>query len=494
VTQTSSGFYSQNGFDSYFGRLNYSFKDKYLLGVSARNDGTSDLAESNRRGTFLGFSAGYRISEEEFYQSSGLSNIINSLKIRGSYAEVGNVDIPEFGYAGLYGAARYASQNGIAFSQASNPNLQWETSKKLNVGVDLSLFNNKYSLTVDYFQNDVDNIILFAPTAYSTGIPFNFGLAGTGINRNIGALTNNGLEVTAGAEIMNRGNFRWNVNANYTSVRNEITALVKNSNGVDQDQVFTYNIIRVGQPIGSLYGYEYVGVNPANGNPMYLKGDGRVVQRRVDNGAYSFYDESNPTNTTNTAGAALVFRDVAEGGDARLLGNTLPKWFGGFTNNFGYKGFDLEIFLRFSGGNKVYNATAQENLYNTDFTNGGRVLLNRWTPENTDTDVPRLFLNRNAQTNQTGNAISRFVENGDFLRVQNIVFGYNLPKTILEKTGSWNLRSVRLFAQVQNAFTFTKYSGLDPELNSSTDPRTPGIDFNTNPLLRTYTVGLNIGL
>ncbi len=494
VTQTSSGFYEQRGFDSYFGRINYSFKDKYLLGFSARNDGISDLAPSNRRGTFLGGSVGYRLSEEEFYQNSGLYNVMNSIKIRASYAEVGNTDIPSFGYAGLYGAARYASQNGIAFSQASNPDLQWETSKKLNIGLDLGFLSNRFTLTADYFKNDVDGLILFAPTPYSVGIPYSYTFFGPGISRNIGSLTNSGIELSLGAQVLNKGNFTWNINANFTSIKNEIRSLVKNSEGVDQDIFFTYNIVRVGESIGSFFGYEYAGVNPGNGNPLYYKGDGRIVQRRVDTGVYAFYDPEDPTNVGNTSGAALVFTDVAKGGDARLLGNALPKWYGGFSNSFAYKGFDLEVFLRFSGGNKVYNVTAQENLYNTDFTNSGTGLLRRWTPENTDTDVPRLFLNRSNQTNQTGNAITRFLEDGDFLRVQNIVLGYNLPGTLFDKASVLNIRSVRLFAQVQNAFTFTKYEGLDPELNSSTNPGQPGVDYNTNPQLRTYTVGLNIGL
>lgn len=500
ATQTSSGFYQQNGYDSYFGRINYSYKNKYLVGLSARNDATSDLAPEFRRGTFFGGSLGYVVSEEDFFLNSSLARIFNNLKVRGSYAEVGNVDIPAFAYAGLYGAARYGSQNGIGFSQAGNDQLLWETSKKFNVGLDFGILSNRIRFTTDYFKNDVDGIILFAPTPYSVGIPYSFSLFGTGINRNIGALTNSGIEFSVGADVMTKGNFRWSVNANFTSLKNEITALVKNTAGVDQDQLLNVSnvltgssILRVGEPIGSFFGYQYAGVNPANGNPMYVKGDGRIVQRRVDTGAYSFFDPNNPTDVSNTSGAALVFADVANGGDARVLGNPLPKWYGGMSNQFSYKNFDLEIFLRFSGGNQIYNATAQSTLYNTDFLNGGKGLLNRWTPENPNTNVPKLYLNRNQQVNQSNTVISRFIEDGDFLKIQNIVLGYNVPRSVLDKTGNLGIRSVKFFVQAQNVFTFTKYSGLDPELNVSNDPRITGIDLNSNPQLRTITGGVNIG-
>ena len=152
-----------------------------------------------------------------------------------------------------------------------------------------------------------------------------------------------------------------------------------------------------------------------------------------------------------------------------------------------YKGLSLEVFLRFQGGNSVYNQTSQDNLLNQDFTNSGRGLLNRWTPENPDTDIPKLWLNRNPQVNQSGTAISRFVEKGDFLKIQNIILSYSIPKSVLDKTGDFKLSNVRIFAQAQNLFTFTKYTGIDPELGV-------GLDNNTSPLFRTFTFGINVGL
>jgi hypothetical protein len=411
---------------------------------------------------------------------------MNDIKIRASYAEVGNTDIGSFPYVGTFGAAQYASQNGIGFSQAGNPNLRWERSKKEDYGVDLGFLNNRITASFDYFRNNIDGLILAAPTPSSIGIPNN------SINRNVGSMINQGFEAAVNFEAINRNGFRWNINANFTALNNRITSLNKNNEGVDQDIVFTYNVNRVGESVGALYGYRYAGVNAANGNPMYYKGDGRIVQRDIASTGYSFYDPTNPTSLTNTSGAAL-----SATGDRVVLGNTNPKYFGGLTNSFSYKGLDLEVFVRFQGGNKILNVTRQETLLNQDFNNNGREILNRWQKEGDVTDVPKLVLSKSGITNQTGNAISRFVENGDFIRIQNIILGYTIPKSVLPK-GAFAVSSVRLFAQVQNAFTFTKYKGLDPELSANVNGdfdnnSQTGIDYNTNAQMRLMTFGVNIG-
>lgn len=476
----SGGSYNQTSFESYFGRINYSFKDRYLFGFSVRRDGLSRLAEDSRFGTFFGGSVGYRLSEEDFFKNSSVSKVISDLKIRGSYAEVGNADIGLFPYAGIFGSARYGSQNGIAFSQAGNANLQWETAQKLNIGADFRFSNNRFGLTFDYFVNDVDGNILAVPYPPSLGIP------GNAINQNIGVIRNKGFEFVADATVMNKGGFTWNINANFTSVQNEVIETFRNSAGNFAEVGRGSYLInaRVGEQINVIYGFEWAGVNSANGFPIYAKGNGTFVQRNVSTGAYSVYDPANPTNTATAA--TLSQLDVSEGGDRRILGNTLPTWYGGLTNTLNYKGISLELFFRFSGGNEVYNQTRQDVLLNQDFTNSGTELLNSWTPENTVTDIPRMVINNNVFVNQSGEATSRFVESGDFLRLQNIVLGYNLPVSILNKISDSKISRVRIFGQVQNAFTWAAYSGLDPELGA-------GIDNNTNPLNRTYTFGLNIG-
>jgi TonB-linked SusC/RagA family outer membrane protein len=489
-TPNVDGGITQSGFDSYFGRINYAFKDRYLFSFTVRNDGISSLPKANRRGTFPGGSIGWRVSEEGFFE--GLKQYIPNLKLRASYAVVGNVDIGDFPYSGTYASAQYGSQNGIAFSSVSNPDLRWESSKKFDFGVDLGLFNDRLSVTVDYYRNDADDLILFTPTAFSVGIPGNttIGTAYNGINQNVGSLFNTGVEIDVTARVIERGGFTWSVNTNFATNRNEITALNNN-----EDIVNTYNITRVGESIGAIYGFTYAGVNAANGNPLYVKGNGQVIQGNLANNRYFVYNPENPTELTEAATLSATE-------DRSVLGVSNPRWFGGVSNNFTYKGFDLNIFARFSGGNKIMNVT-QQNLLRMDFQNNGSEILNRWqSPENPgDGQVPQLQAGNSTFINQEGFALSRFVEKGDFLRIQNITLGYSVPANLLQRL---SLSRVRVFAQVQNAFTFTGYSGLDPEINLNSDGGTLasrsrannqfGIDFNGNPPARIITFGLNLGL
>lgn len=490
ANQFAGGTFSQNALESTFGRLNYSFQDKYLLGVSVRRDGISSLAPDKRYGVFPGYSVGYRVSEEDFFKNSGVTGILNDLKIRASYSVTGNTNIGFFPYAGLFGAAKYGTQNGVGFTQAGNSALEWETSKKTNVGADFGFINNRITFGFDWFKNDIDGIILSVPYSPSLGVP------GGTIDQNIGQISNSGLEFTVNANAFTQGDFSWNINANFTTVKNEVIKTFPNSAGVDSDVLGPNSGFqiqaRAGEPINVLYGYTWAGVNSANGFPMYVKGDGRVVQRSVVNGTYSFYDPANPTDVSNTVGAPLNPADVKAGGDRQVIGNTLPKWFGGFTNTFSYKNLSLEVFLRFSGGNKIYNQTKQDVLLNQDFTNSSRELLDSWTPENPDSQLPRMYIINNAFVNQAGSATTRFVEDGSFLRVQNIVLSYSLPSSLF---GDGDLKgtSLRVFGQIQNALTFTKYTGLDPELGILSNGINTGIDNNVSPIGRTFTLGLNIG-
>ncbi|MBB6004032.1 TonB-dependent receptor [Arcicella rosea] len=485
---TVTGGGASAGFDSYFGRLQYDYDNKYFMTFSARNDGISALPEASRRGNFFGGSLAYKLSNEDFYKNSSIAKVINDIKLRGSYAQVGNVNIGNFPYLGLFGTAQYGSQNGIGFTQAGNAALKWESSTQSNYGVDLGFLDNKIIFSAEYYKNDITDLILAAPTAPSLGVPNN------SISKNVGAMYNKGLEFNLSIEAIKKGDFSWDVNMNYSTQENKVTALNKGIDGKDQP-IFpsSYHIITVGQPVAALYGYETAGVNPANGFPLFVKGDGRIVQRNANTGVYSFYDAANPSVTTNTTGASLLSGDVADGGDRRVLGNTNPTWFGSVTNSFKYKGFDLEIFTRFSGGNKIMNITRQETLLNQDFNNNGTEILNRWTTEGQITDVPKMVLNNGNIINLNGNATTRFVEKGDFIRIQNIILGYTLPKSIITRANI-GINSVRIYGQVQNAFTFTSYKGLDPELNSNGDVnQTFGIDYNTNPQFRILTFGLNVG-
>ena len=478
TTQLSGGGLVQNAFDSYFARLNYNYAGKYFISATVRNDALSSLPLANRRGTFPGGSVAWRISEEGFMKNV---SSISDLRIRASYAIVGNTNIGFFPYLGTFGASQYGTQTGIAFDNTGNPDLKWEQSKKSNIGLDLGLLNNRITLTADYFINDVDGLVQFAPTPASLGVP------GNGIFRNIGSLQNKGLELAVDASVIRKEKFSWDVNVNFTSIKNEITGL---NNG--QDIITTYHITRVGQPIGSFYGFKSAGVNPANGNPMWYKGDGtgnpsaNIVQYNTATGTYFAYNPTAPGEVTTAASLSSTT-------DRFILGNSNPTFQGGITNRFRLAGFDLEVFARYSGGNKIMNLTRQETLLNLGFQNNGREILDRWTTAGQVTDVPRLWIGREAAINNTSAATSRFIENGDFLRIQNIVLGYTLPTSIMSKITNSGIRSVRVYGQIQNAFTFTKYKGLDPEISTSTGNTDFGLDQNASPLIRTASLGVSVG-
>lgn len=481
ANQFYDGGLSERAFLSYFARANYSFQDKYLLSATIRNDKISSLPWGKQDATLPGVSLGWRVSRENFMQSV---SFISDLKIRGGYASVGNVEIGNFPYAGTFGPVQYGAWSGVQYNRMGNPELKFETSKKINVGIDLGLLNNRISITADYFRNSIDNIILQAPTPPSLGVPSNT------IATNIGSMNNKGFEFAINTTNIESKNFIWTSMLNLTFVKNKVKKL---ANG-NADIINPYNITRVGESIGSFFGYQYAGVNPANGNPLWYKYDvdakgDYLVQADWDTYKYYKYNPSAPTDLSEEV-PALTFTDK------RIFGQSNPTWFGGFNNTFKYKGFDLNIFLTFSGGNKIYNTTRQESLNNQKFLNGGKELLNRWTTAGQITDVPKLYYAEDNFLNQNGNLNSRFLERGDFLRGQLIALGYTLPANSLSAI---KLSSIRIYAQVQNAFVITKYSGLDPELTNvyttnNLNNNASGVDYNTNPLPRTITLGLNISL
>lgn len=476
ANQFSGGSYSKAGFQSFFGRVSYDYKGKYFLQGTVRRDGLSSLAPDKRYGTFPGGSVGWRVSEESFWKNNSFLSKLNDVKFRASYAVVGN-PLSGFPYLSLYGPAQYGGVSGNAVTLVGNDALQWETTKKINIGADISALNNRITFTVDYFKNRNDDLVFDAPTPPSMGIP------GNRITKNIGSMENKGWEFAVTGNIVNKKDFTWSANANFTTQRNEVLALNEGQieTTVAGPNNGTFNILRLGEGINAFYGYRYAGVNSANGNPMWYKADGSLVQYNVVGGAAAgYYLVTKPGEPTLGAATTL--------GDRYIIGTPLPKWFGGFTNTFNYKGFGLEFFLRFQGGNDVYNLTAQEVLTSQGFVNNGKEIMNRWTPQNTNTDVPKLYYGRDNQINLSSQANSRFLEDGDFLRLQNLTLSYNFNRSALETATKGYLKNVRIYFQGQNLGVWTKYTGIDPENTSEL-----GIDNSSVPQLRTYTIGLNVG-
>ena len=461
-TQSSGGGYTHNGIASYLFRVNYNWQNNVYLGGSIRRDGLSKLPKDNRWGNFFGGSGAVRLSGFDFW--SPLKEYINDFKVRASYAQVGNDDIGNFTYLDQFSSQLYGSQTGISYYTTGNPNLRWEKQNILDYGFDMALFD-RVNLSVAFWKKVNTDIVLDAPTPPSLGIPWNV------ISQNIGSVENNGLEVELSGTVVKTKDFSYNASLNFSTQHNKVTKLIS-------DMVYEHYIIREGESMRSLYGYIYKGVNMANGFPMYEKKDGTVIQGNPNDSKYYVYNEANP----GTLGAASSL----SADDKKILGNTIPTWFGGFDNNFKYKNFDLNIFFRFSGGNQIANVTRRD-LLNMYFQNNGVEILDRWKSptEPGNGQVPIIQYGKGNFLNLESDGSSRWVEDGDFLKLQNLSLGYTLPQSITRKL---TLSQVRCFVQAQNLFTITGYSGLDPEVYT----QAMGVDWNGNPQQTSVTVGLNV--
>ena len=476
ANQFSGGSYNEGpSILSYFGRLNYDYSGKYFVQVAFRRDGLSKLAPGHKFGSFPGASIAYRVSQENFWKGSSVSKVLSDLKLRASYARVGNDKIPggNFPYQNLYGLAPYGGVSGISASQIGNANLQWETAEKYDYGADFGFLNNRVTFVIDYFNTINKGLVLLAPLPSSLGVP------GNAIARNIGSMKNNGLELTLNATVLKKRDFSWDIGVNYTTQSNKISALYLDKDiNVTAGSGATYAILRVGESLNTLYGYKWAGVNALNGNPQYYKADGTLIQGDIATTKYY----------TVLPDGSLGTQTTLAGTDQQLLGNTLVKYFGGITSNISYKGFSADVLFRYAGGNKILNITRQESLLNQGFTNSGTELLDRWTKPGQVTDIPRLWYGRDNFINNNNSAVSRFVENGDFIRLDNLQIAYSIPSAFLQKYSKNNIRSFRVFFQGQNLWVSTKYKGLDPDNIGE-----QGADYNTVPSARTLSVGLNVG-
>ena len=339
------------------------------------------------------------------------------------------------------------------------------------------ILHDRISGEFSYYKNLVDGLILDVPQASSKGIP-NPNADDT-LPVNVGSMVNSGIELAVKFNAINAGDFSWTINANFTTLKNEVLTL--NSPG-DRIQTATSgleapSVTQVGQSVGSILAVPAVGINEANGRRMFEKIDGTVVE----------YNHLGTGWTIVGTGAATSA--ASQLADGRIYGPTLPKYYGGFDNTFRYKNWDMAIFLQFSGGNYVYNGT-KAGLRDQRFWNNHTDILNRWTPENPGGHIPRVVFGDNV-SNGSALVISENVEKGDFLRGRNISLGYSLNKALLNKI---KMNSARVYVQCQNAFLITKYTGIDPENQVNGNSNTSAsVDRNSVGQARTFTAGLNIG-
>ncbi len=443
IIEAGSSSETQYKFVSYFARANYKFKDRYLLGVSLRYDGSSRFGQDNKFGSFPAASAGWIISQESFLENS---KWLSFLKLRASYGLTGNAEIGNFSSRSLYTATAYATIAGIVPSQIGVTDLSWESTTQFDVGIDFGLLDNRISGEIDYFNKDTKDLLLNAPVPAINGY--------TSITKNIGSMTNKGWEFTLNATILT-GALRWTTSFNISTYKNEVTSLVAPVPPSSR----TLGRLAVGSPFGEFYGRKYAGVDPANGDALYYTDDGKT--------------------TTNDYGAASDF----------VVGDPNPDFYGGWNNRFSYKGFDLDVQCQFVKGNDVYNIAGFFQSVNADYFDNQTVdQMAYWKNPGDVTSIPQPRLYEGNGANKS----SRWVQDGSYFRIKSINFGYNLPRKFLQ---SIRMENARIYIAGQNLITITDYTGYDPEVNATyTGTLNLGHDFYTPPQARTITVGINIGL
>ncbi len=440
---------TKSAFLSYFARANYKFKDKYLFSVSGRVDGSSVFGAEKRYGFFPAISAGWILSEENFLKNQ---DAISFLKLRASWGLTGNADgFGNFASRGLWGGAPYNGISGLASTQIANPDLRWEKSNQVDIGLDFGLIHNRISGQIDFYNRNTDDLI------YDVPIPGNTGYTNKTVN--IGAMQNRGLEIVLNSDNIASKDFKWSTSLNLAFNKNKIVRLDGNQTSIPGNDGRYLNSLIVGQSIGIFYGPKFAGADPANGDALFYLPDGKTT-----------------TNDYNAAGNFIV-------------GNPNPKLIGGFSNTFSYKGIDLTVLFQGVFGNQIMNGAGGFMSSSFEwFDNQTSDQLNRWQKPGDITQVPQLRIDYDNGIS----ASSRYIEDGDYIRLKNVTLGYNLPQTILNRV---KLHSVRLYVTGVNILTFTKYTGWDPEVNTDyrAGNRNQGGDFYAAPQIKNFSVGLNIG-
>lgn len=469
--------------NSYFGRVNYSYNDKYLLTASLRADGSSRAGINNQWGYFPAVSGAWRISSEDFLKNN---NLISDLKLRAGYGAVGNLPQTLYNsYSTLNPAAYLFGGNSASgynpTNPAGNPNLKWESTKGLNIGFDFSVLRDRLSLSADYYSKKTTDFIF--PVVISTAE----GGASNVKNTNLpGYVRNQGIEFSLTGRIIAQADFSWTATFNASFNTNVVKGMpqILDANGNLVDQTFPFggiafggsgnatnlSIVKNGLPLGAFYGYKYAGVDPATGNELYKTANG---------------------GTTATPSSA----------DQTYLGSGLPKAVYGFANSITYKNLSLDFLFDAVAGNKVFDATRVETEGMYLSGNASTAVLNRWRKPGDITDVPAAYY---GGTNSAGVSTilpsSRFIENGAFVRLKSLSLSYLIKNSLLEKEKI----KIRVFATAQNLFTITGYKGYYPEVNAfsgssqnggtlgAPSSTAIGIDYGTYPQYKTYTAGLNV--
>lgn len=439
--------------ESLVSRINLNYDERYILWVTLRRDGSSKFLGENRYGYFPSVSGGWRLSEESFFRDQ---HIFSDLRLRASYGLTGNQDgIGEFAAVPSAGGGQnYRGNTGIAITNVGNPGLTWETANQLNLGLDVGFFNGRLTLNADYFIQKTNDLLYNRPLHTTTGF--------SSIVQNIGSMSNRGLELTL-RSVNTKDALYWTTDFNISFIRNELTSLIGETIPVGE-----HHVIREGEAMGTFFMLRQLGI---------YQDDNEVPQPLYEQGVRAgdiIYEDLNGDNNITSA-------------DRQVVGTANPDFYGGITNSLNYKNFDFSAFFSFTYGNKLYNNWARrlDSFGTYEYALRADHIDDRWTGPGTSNTIPRAILGNYNIQNST-----RFLEDGSFLRLQNVTLGYTLPKQLTDRI---HTRSVRLSVTGRNLLTFTDYSGMDPEVNATLSPAELGVDHFSVPQMRSITFNIDIG-
>lgn len=495
-----SGTWGTSTIASTFARANYSYNHKYMITATVRRDGVGDkFSRSNLYGTFPSVALGWNINQEAFMQNAGF----DLLKLRGSWGETGNSQgIPPFQFLTYYTGGSTTNDAGYVFGgepvsglapeTLANPDLTWESQVQFDIGLDGELLGQKLYFTFDYFEKSAKDFLLNETIPHQTGF--------TSRAVNAGNVVNKGLEILLGYR-NHKGDFTWDVSANFTTIHNEITKLTEGQDFLVFESVFVPSHIDnwlgftrsyVGGNVGTFYGYKADGIFQTQEEIDYLN-------ERAPDGIYQESTGTNPIAPGDRRFVDLNGDGQISAEDRKIIGSPIPDFYGGLNFNARYKNLELGLSFYGSYGNDILNfvKVELENIGSYGATNAytnvsKEYYNNRWTPDNPSNTYSRAVVE---DVNKNSRVSDYFVEDGSFLRLRNVQLAYNLNSDFLESAGFDN---VRIYISGQNLLTFTNYSGLDPEIGTVTDlngrggVQTRGVDFGAYPIAQTFTLGINV--
>jgi len=458
TNQTASGSEFENSLASYFGRLNYNYDDRYLLTATIRRDGSSRFAPNYRYGNFPSASLGWNVHNENFIQ---LPEFISKLKIRASYGQLGNQNIGDYLYTNTVNPGVVYNWDGSKViggiqTQISSNDIKWETKTTKNIGLDASFLDNKFDLSAEYYNSVTDDILVGVPIPLSVG-------ANNSPTVNAGKLENSGLEFSL-TYSKYKGDFTFDITANLSTLKNKVLSL-----GGDDEPIYGVGTkTEVGGEVGRHFGYVTEGIFQS--------------QEEIDNHAFQ---------NAGTSPGDLIFKDLNDDGvinadDRTYLGSGIPSFNYGLNFTGQYKNFDFTVFASGMGGYKINSRMYRMLMLTSDYLNYHKDMLDRWTPQNTNTDIPRRI---SGDPNNNGRNSDRegWLQDGTHLRINTVSIGYNLPKKLLDNYG---VQSTRVYVKGQNLYTFQYYKGFNPDFTSGTFE--PGFNNGSYPKPRTFMVGIDI--